>query len=296
MTNFYEGTIRYLINASIEEIIIFFEQKNILKTNISCSSCSDRLIKKNGKYIDKYIYRCYKRNCSLYQKRISIRSGSFLSCSTISLRSWVEVLYRWSKNDCITRILEDIVISKPTLIKIFKEIRAKITRYYEINPFKLGGPNKTCQIDESLFCHKPKYHRGRASNSQIWVFGIVDTSFVPVKCFLKVVPDRKSSTLIPIINDICLPGTIIFSDEWASYQNIDKNLYLHDTVNHTLHFVDPESGVHTQNIESLWSSIKRKFKYMKGIHKSQLQSYLDEFMWRNNSTNDVFERLIELLS
>ena len=50
--------------------------------------------------------------------------------------------------------------------------------------------------------------------------------------------------------------------------------------NHSLHFVDPATGVHRQNIESYWSRVKRRFKRMKGVHQSMMPAYLDEFMWR----------------
>ena len=40
------------------------------------------------------------------------------------------------------------------------------------------------------------------------------------------------------------------------------------------------TGVHTQNIESYWNRVKKRFKSMKGVHSHQLASYLDEFMWR----------------
>ena len=51
-------------------------------------------------------------------------------------------------------------------------------------------------------------------------------------------------------------------------------------TDHSLHFVDPVTGVHTQNIESYWNRAKLKLKRMKGCHADQLPSYLDEFMWR----------------
>ena len=48
------------------------------------------------------------------------------------------------------------------------------------------------------------------------------------------------------------------------------------TVNHTLNFVDPTNGTHTQNVESYWNRVKTKFKRMKGVHESMLGSYMDE--------------------
>ena len=52
----------------------------------------------------------------------------------------------------------------------------------------------------------------------------------------------------------------------------------HLTVNHFLRFKDSVTGVHTENIESYWNRVKTKIKRMKGVHKHQLSSYLDEFM------------------
>ena len=54
----------------------------------------------------------------------------------------------------------------------------------------------------------------------------------------------------------------------------------HQVVNHSLHFVDPGTGVHTQTVESYWTRVKTKLKRMKGCDGNQLPSYLDEFMWR----------------
>ena len=54
----------------------------------------------------------------------------------------------------------------------------------------------------------------------------------------------------------------------------------HEVVNHSLNFVDPTTGVHTQHVESYWNRVKTKFKRMKGVHATMLDSHLDEFMWR----------------
>ena len=46
------------------------------------------------------------------------------------------------------------------------------------------------------------------------------------------------------------------------------------------HFVDPRTGVHTQEVESYWSQPKLGQKRKKGIRREVLQSYIDERMWR----------------
>ena len=99
---------------------------------------------------------------------------------------------------------------------------------------------------------------------------------------MQLVDSRDAATLLPIIRAHTTLGTIIHSDEWAAYSTISRDIphVQHATVNHTIAFVNRTNGVHTQNIESYWNRVKKKFKTMKGVHSHQLASYLDEFMWR----------------
>jgi hypothetical protein len=49
------------------------------------------------------------------------------------------------------------------------------------------------------------------------------------------------------------------------YHGIQQQLGVqHRTVNHSLNFVDPGTGIHTQHIESYWSKCKGRFKAMHG--------------------------------
>ena len=77
-------------------------------------------------------------------------------------------------------------------------------------------------------------------------------------------------------------NTVVYSDEWRAYRQIQPKLGLqHETINHSVKFVDPSTGVHTQTIESYWAKTKYKFKVMKGVRSDALPSYLDERMWRD---------------
>lgn len=93
-----------------------------------------------------------------------------------------------------------------------------------------------------------------------------------------------------------LPGTIIHSDQWRAYSNIERELNLQQgTVNHSINFVDPDTGVHTQTIESYWAKAKYRFKEMKGCASHLLPSYLDERMWRDrwgSTGDDAFKNII----
>ena len=113
------------------------------------------------------------------------------------------------------------------------------------------------------------------------MFGMCDTSEEPALGYMELVDSRDAATLLPIIQAHVHPGTIIWSDCWAAYNNVHllPPVQSHSSVNHSIEFVD-SSGVHTNHIESYWNRVKIKIKRMRGCHRSMLTSYLDEFMWR----------------
>ena len=126
---------------------------------------------------------------------------------------------------------------------------------------------------------------------------MVDCSTSPALGYMETVPDRTAATLLPIIQAHILPGTTIHSDQWRAYQNVQSlpNVSQYRTVNHSVNFVDPQTGTHTQNIESYWARVKLKFKRMKGVYSEHLNSYLDEFLWRERygkTSEDTFNNII----
>ncbi|KAG0438837.1 hypothetical protein DMUE_2849 [Dictyocoela muelleri] len=101
-----------------------------------------------------------------------------------------------------------------------------------------------------MFHYRQKYHVERISQHNRWVFGIIEVSNTLSKYYVEVVPDRSQETLLPIIHRVCRTGSVIWSDEWRGYRNLYPS-FTHLTVNHSYNFVNPVTGVHTQNIESL---------------------------------------------
>ena len=93
--------------------------------------------------------------------------------------------------------------------------------------------------------------------------------------FMELVPQRDATTLIPIIQRNVLPGSTVWNDEWAAYNDYNQlNAlgYIHQTVNHSQHCVDPATGVHTNNTEACWSACKASFKRCYGITHEHLRT------------------------
>jgi hypothetical protein len=98
--------------------------------------------------------------------------------------------------------------------------------------------------------------------------------------------------LLPLIVDWCLPGIIIVSDGWAAYLNIMGNVFQHETVIHEHNFVDPVTGVHTNNVENYWQRCKRRLKRIYGTSSEFLDTHLAEFMCLERYGRTITERSV----
>lgn len=90
------------------------------------------------------------------------------------------------------------------------------------------------------------------------------------------------------------------SDDWAAYRNLPRhvpNVSVHRVVVHKDHFVDPRTGIHTQEVESTWSQLKYHVKRERGIRRLDLQDFLNEEMWRQWRGQDaVLPNIIQIIS
>ena len=119
----------------------------------------------------------------------------------------------------------------------------------------------------------------------MWVLGLVDTSFTPALGYMEMVQRHDAAMLLPIIQVHTKTGTIIHSDEWAAYNRVQSlpTISLHQTVNHSVEFVNSTTGTHTQNVESYWNqsktNIRRKYTKHMDFHQgsdklNNLQCYV----------------------
>ncbi|GFW55467.1 putative transposase-like protein [Trichonephila clavipes] len=102
--------------------------------------------------------------------------------------------------------------------------------------------------------------------------------------------------LLAVIKEWVLPGTTIISNCWASSNCLEYDGFQHLKVNHSLTFVCPVTGTHTNSIEGSWSGIKRFPGNTTHRTENMFDSYLHEFMWRrknsNSVENEVFKRFL----
>lgn len=292
--NTFEDVILPLLCKDSIKVIRWFQQKKIIKTEFKCDSCANWMNwTKYSRSKDGFVWKCQSKECPKYKSIKSIRVGSFFARSNISLQKWLHVMYLWCERIGETAAGRQVNISEKTMIDFYSSFREICTRYFQKNPIHLGGSGITVEIDESCFSHKPKHRRGHAPESPIWVFGIVDNSRSPAIGYMEIVEKRDAATLFPIIQKVVRQGSIIHSNEWRAYRNIQFLEYADGKANHSVNFVDPGSGLHTQTIESYWNKQKSYIKTMRGCKRSFLNAYLHEFMWHDRFCNNALENLCQ---
>ena len=91
-----------------------------------------------------------------------------------------------------------------------------------------------------------------------------------------------------------MPGTTIYSDCWKAYSSLNKEGFSHLTVNHSINFVDPETGTHTNTIESTWRALKKSLP-KHGTTKGLYDTYFAQYCVRKQFLVDKEDPFLEFL-
>ena len=261
----------HAITATEASARCFLMTRAILKPSMICSCATpmDMVTCSSSKSADLFIWKC--PSCKKYK---TIRTDSVLAGTKLSFQQFSSVIFYFS-----LRSLTNVEVAALTGIsdKAVGDWRCilsnAVANWFLNNSTPLGGPGKIVEVDEAKF-GKRKYNKG-AYREGMWVLGGVDRE--TGNCFLVPCPGnrRTAAVLIPVIERWILPGSIVYTDEWASYGGLTARGYTHDWVNHSIQFVDPVTGVHTNTQEGLWHHVKRRMSGSK-----DLESVLLDFMFR----------------
>ena len=157
---------------------------------------------------------------------------------------------------------------------------------------RIRGEGQKVEVDETLFACR-KYNRGCVVREQ-WVVGGVCRE--TKECFVVPVRRRDAATLLRVIGRHVQPGSSIITDCWRGYRTEDLAAagFAHFTVNHSVNFMDPDTGAHTQSVERFWGALKARNKRHRGTTRKHLPGYLCGFVWRYNRAEDedLFEAFL----
>ena len=292
-----DNILKDLYLRSKSEQILWLQQNRQILGSMQCLYChTEMALKQTRDHIDGYEWRCINSQCNKYETSRSVRVLSWMEIYRSSSFDLYRVLYYYSQYLKLKDIVRMSSLGETTVGKIKKHMISKMRSYFLKKPIILGGLGAVIQCDETKLNHNVKSHRGRAPQEQVWAIFIVDTSYTPSRGYVEILPDRKQDTMLSVIQRVVRRGSTIITDEFRSSINVGKDGdYAHSTVCHKYNFVDPETGIHTQNVESYNNKIKPRIKDIKGVQRGVRADFLIEFMWFEMFKDNTFDELINLL-
>ena len=143
--------------------------------------------------------------------------------------------------------------------------------------YRLSGE---VEADESYLGGVRKGKRGRGAAGKITVFGLLKRSG---KVYTAIIPDARTETLMPIIEEQIEPDSIVYTDTFKAYNALDVSCFHHHRINYNRLFA--ERGSHINGIEKFWNQVKRHLRRVNGIKPEHFYWFLKECEWRFNGGN-----------
>jgi transposase len=164
-------------------------------------------------------------------------------------------------------------VNKNTAATFFTRLRKVIADEMEkASPF--AGE---IEVDESYFGGIRKGKRGRGAAGKVPVFGLLKRGG---RVYTVMIPNARSTTLLPIMERMILPDSIVYTDAFRSYDALDVSDFHHVRINHSERFVDRQN--HINGIENFWNQAKRHLRRFNGIPRDSFFLFLKECEWRFN--------------
>lgn len=217
-------------------------------------------------------------------------AGTIFEKTSTSLDLWFYAMFLMTKTRAgisSKQLERELGVTYKTAWRMFKQIRMLMAD--DGSGSLLEG---IVEVDETFVGGKGK------SRAYEWAQGIKDKQIVmgmvqrEGKVYLKHIPTTGKWALLEQINQHVDPKATIYTDEWRGYSSLPKYGFNHEFVTHkTKNYV--RGQVHTQNIENVWSHMKRGITGVyRVVSKKYLQAYADEYAFRYNHRN---ESMLELL-
>ena len=170
---------------------------------------------------------------------------------------------------------EIVGVNRNTSASYFMRLRHLIAS--KLPSYELSGE---VEADESYFGGVRKGKRGRGAGGKVAVFGLLKRGG---KVYTAIIPDAKTTTLLPIIRERVRPDSLVYTDHFQAYNALDVSEFHHMRINHSNLFADQAN--HINGIENFWNQAKRHLRRFNGIKKENFYWFLKECEWRFNGGN-----------
>jgi transposase-like protein len=244
---------------------------------VSCVFCGSEKV---GHIATRSLWRC--KDC---RKQFSVKKGTIFEDSPISLSKWLPAIWLYSagkKGRSSHQLARDLGITQKSAWFMSHRIRlametqsfdSPLSGEVEVDETIMGGH------DQNKHAHLRRYMGRGSLPGKVAVIGLLERGG-DVRA--KMVPTRRTPVLQGEIRRNVAPGSIVYTDDFASYRHGLDADYIHEVIDHSEEYV--RGRVHTNGIENFWSLFKR---VIYGTHHSvepfHLDRYLDETVLRFNT-------------
>jgi transposase len=222
-------------------------------------------------------------SCDTCGHHVHPTAGTIFHKSSTSLTLWFHAIYLLSSTRCgisAKQLEREIGVTNKTAWRMFHMIRNLLLDDDKV----LAGP---VEADETYVGGVRRNGRtgrpGRQDKTKTPVFGMVERGGNVIAL---AVEDAKATTLMPHLHKRVLPASLVYTDEWRSYDRLGEAGFEHRRIHHASK-VYVVGDIHTNTIEGFWSLVKRGIDGVyHAVSARHLQSYLDEYTWRYNHRDD----------
>ena len=192
--------------------------------------------------------------------------------SRLSARQQSRLIEHFVAGSTARAAAEIVGVQSNTAIRFFMGLRQLIAS--KLPSYQLSGE---IEADESYFGGVRKGKRGRGAAGKVAVFGLLKRGG---KVYTAIIPNAKTETLLPIIEENVEPDSIVYTDALGSYNALDVSDFQHRRINHSKLFAHKQN--HINGIENFWNQAKRHMRRFNGIKQENFYWFLKECEWRFN--------------
>jgi len=273
-----------------------------------CEKCKqERLFKR---YVTKQKRPSW--TCTGCGRHVSVTKDTIYEGSATSLHLWFYAGYLLTSTRCgisAKQLEREIGVTYKTAWRMLNKLRTiamaddtgPLSGDVEVDEASVDGKPRKPQGQHRSIAVGPdkrrkEYRRSEAAKlrerSRATVFAAVERGG---RIKATVLPTRHGPGLKKQVIEWVEPTSIIFTDEWSSYNGLDRDFIAHSRINHSAGWY-VQGSTHTNTVEGFFGHLKPSIRgtYRKVSHR-WLQGYLNEFVWRRNARLEpdaMFEQLL----
>lgn len=235
-------------------------------------------------------------SCDSCGQHVHPTAGTIFHKSTTPLTLWFHAVFLLSQTRCgisAKQLQREIGVTYKTAWRMFNLIRQYLMDEDDGTPLR-----GEVEVDESSWGGKIRAgDRSREATSTArrqeamervkarpTIFAMVERGG---RVRAVVLPNRGKDAIRQALRENVSPDAILFTDEWAMYEELGREFSEHHTIRHK-DAIYADGHVHTQTVEGFFGNVKRGLSGVQhNVSRKWLQTYVNEFAFKYSHRDDA---------